>query len=72
MILPRKYLLFKVLLKDSNQSQSYVTAAYYLQQCSPDEQYFNECLRDSGNKLIHYLRQGIPELNIYEVMTILI
>lgn len=41
--------------------------AYYLQQCLPDEQYLNECLRDSGNKLIHYLRQGIPELDIYEV-----
>lgn len=41
--------------------------AYYLQQCPGDEQIINECLRDSGNKLVHYLRQGIPELEIYEV-----
>ncbi|XP_005178495.1 circadian clock-controlled protein daywake [Musca domestica] len=40
---------------------------YYLQQCPRDEQIINECLRDSGNKLVHYLRQGIPELEMYEV-----
>lgn len=27
----------------------------------------NECLRDSGNRLSHYFRQGIPELDIFEV-----
>uniref|UniRef100_A0A1A9VEU7 Protein takeout n=1 Tax=Glossina austeni TaxID=7395 RepID=A0A1A9VEU7_GLOAU len=40
---------------------------YYLEQCPRDELYVNECLRVSGNKLVHYLRQGIPDLDIYEI-----
>lgn len=46
---------------------SFSLAAYYLQQCPRDEAAINECLRDSGNKLVHYLQKGIPELDIYEV-----
>lgn len=42
-------------------------SAYYLQQCPRDEASLNACLRDSGNKLVHYLQKGIPELDIYEV-----
>lgn len=45
----------------------FVLSAYFLQQCPRDEEYINECLRDSGNKLVHYLRQGVPELDIYDV-----
>lgn len=41
--------------------------AYYIQACPKDEEVINECLRDSGNRLTHYLRQGIPELDIFEV-----
>ncbi|KAH8294887.1 hypothetical protein KR018_003857 [Drosophila ironensis] len=40
---------------------------YYLQQCPRDEAQINECLRDSGNKLVHYLQKGVPELDIYEI-----
>lgn len=43
------------------------STAYYIQACPRDEEVINECLRDSGNRLTHYLRQGIPELNIFEV-----
>lgn len=46
---------------------NFLFSAYYLQQCPRDEEYINECLRDSGNKLVHYLRQGVPELDIYDV-----
>ncbi|KNC24459.1 hypothetical protein FF38_10545 [Lucilia cuprina] len=46
---------------------SWAQQPYYIQQCPGDEQFINECLRDSGNKLVHYLRQGIPELEIYEI-----
>ncbi|CAD6992048.1 unnamed protein product [Ceratitis capitata] len=45
---------------------------YYLQQCPRDEEYVNECLRDSGNKLVHYLRQGVPELDIFEIEPVVI
>lgn len=41
--------------------------AYYLQQCPRDEAQINECLKESGNKLVHYLQKGVPELDIYEV-----
>ncbi|XP_036233591.2 protein takeout isoform X2 [Bactrocera oleae] len=45
---------------------------YFLQQCPRDEEYINECLRDSGNKLVHYLRQGVPELDIYDIEPVII
>ncbi|XP_060651063.1 protein takeout [Drosophila nasuta] len=45
---------------------------YYLQQCPRDEAAINECLRDSGNKLVHYLQKGIPELDIYEIEPVVI
>ncbi|EDW34356.1 GL22211 [Drosophila persimilis] len=45
---------------------------YYLQQCPRDEAQINECLRDSGNKLVHYLQKGVPELDIYEIEPVMI
>jgi len=45
---------------------------YYLQQCPRNEEFINQCLRDSGNKLVHYLRNGIPELDIYEIEPVVI
>ncbi|KAL5273051.1 hypothetical protein ACFFRR_000055 [Megaselia abdita] len=46
--------------------------AYYIQACPKDEELINECLRDSGNRLTHYLRHGIPELDIFEIEPVLI
>ncbi|XP_017081770.1 protein takeout [Drosophila eugracilis] len=45
---------------------------YYLQQCPRDEAQINECLRESGNKLVHYLQKGVPELDIYEIEPVMI
>ncbi|XP_055850306.1 protein takeout [Episyrphus balteatus] len=45
---------------------------YYLQQCPRNEEVVNECLRDSGNRLVHYLRQGVPELDMYEIEPVII
>lgn len=45
---------------------------YYLEQCPRDENIVDECLRDSGNKLVKYLRQGVPELDIFEVEPVVI
>ncbi|KAH8310043.1 hypothetical protein KR044_011153, partial [Drosophila immigrans] len=47
-------------------------AAYYLQQCPRDEAAINDCLRDSGNKLVRYLQKGVPELDIYEIEPVII
>ncbi|KAH8242901.1 hypothetical protein KR032_003010 [Drosophila birchii] len=46
--------------------------AYYLQQCPRDEAQINDCLRESGNKLVHYLQKGVPELDIYEIEPVMI
>lgn len=51
----------------SSNATLFCLSAYYLQQCPRDETSINACLRDSGNKLVHYLQKGIPELDIYEV-----
>lgn len=32
----------------------------------------NECLKSSGNRLVKYLREGVPELDIYEVEPVII
>ncbi|XP_022213409.1 uncharacterized protein LOC111068325 isoform X1 [Drosophila obscura] len=45
---------------------------YYLQQCPRDEAQINDCLRESGNKLVHYLQKGVPELDIYEIEPVMI
>ncbi|CAD7091844.1 unnamed protein product [Hermetia illucens] len=45
---------------------------YYLQQCPRDENVVNECLKSSGNRLVKYLREGVPELDIYEVEPVII
>ncbi|XP_068152962.1 circadian clock-controlled protein daywake [Drosophila tropicalis] len=45
---------------------------YYLQQCPRDESLINDCLRDSGNKLVHYLQKGVPELDIFEIEPVVI
>ncbi|XP_050745455.1 uncharacterized protein LOC108032863 isoform X2 [Drosophila biarmipes] len=60
-------LLFSVLGTTLAQEQP-----YYLQQCPRDEAQINECLRESGNKLVHYLQKGVPELDIYEIEPVMI
>lgn len=45
---------------------------YYLQQCPRNEEVVNECLRDSGNRLVHFLQQGVPELDMYEIEPVVI
>lgn len=41
--------------------------AYFLEKCERNDPDVNECLIASGNKLINYLHEGIPELGISEV-----
>ncbi|XP_017845633.1 protein takeout [Drosophila busckii] len=45
---------------------------YYLQKCPRDEAQLNDCLRESGNKLVHYLQKGVPELDIFEIEPVVI
>lgn len=41
--------------------------AYFLEKCDRNDPDVNECLIASGNKLIKFLHEGIPELDITEV-----
>lgn len=40
-----------------------VVVAYFIEKCYREDPNVDECLKYSGNKLIKYLREGIPELN---------
>ena len=42
-------------------------SAYYLTKCVKDDPDVNECLINSGNRLIQFLKKGVPELGIFEV-----
>lgn len=41
--------------------------AYYLTKCVKEDPDVNECLIHAGNRLIEFLRKGVPELDIIEV-----
>ncbi|XP_017780979.1 PREDICTED: protein takeout [Nicrophorus vespilloides] len=45
---------------------------YYLKKCYKSDPEVNECLKRSSNYLIANMRQGIPELNMYEPEPIII
>uniref|UniRef100_A0A336MHW3 CSON001961 protein n=1 Tax=Culicoides sonorensis TaxID=179676 RepID=A0A336MHW3_CULSO len=49
-----------------------VQQPYYLTKCVKDDPDVNECLIHSGNRLIEFLRKGVPELDIIDVEPVII
>ncbi|XP_055384414.1 uncharacterized protein LOC129614053 [Condylostylus longicornis] len=45
---------------------------YFIEKCPREEPVVNECLLQSGNNLVQFLRKGIPEIGILEVEPVIV
>lgn len=48
------------------------STGYYLHPCARSDPDVNECLTESANNMVHYFKQGIPDLGITNVEPIVI
>ncbi|KAG4080290.1 hypothetical protein HA402_010782 [Bradysia odoriphaga] len=64
-----KYIVFAIIFTVAG-----ITAEqpYYLSRCARDDPEINTCIKNTANRLAKFLRQGVPELEIYEVEPVLI